>query len=144
MDYGLNSELGNRVFASQSVSRDALGKSFSYFANLIFCKNRSWMVFTPSVLAVLPKNTTEDTAGVEDIFAEGNDFKVTNPVVVFDPVNVVYDHIVGDGSAEKLVNEPVDFQRLNFRRSRANGNDIVSIFVYTAADNLPSFADYSA
>lgn len=80
---------------------------------------------------------------MNEVFTTSDDLKVFQPVIVFDPVDVVNHHIFRNSADKKLVNKSMDFKRSNAWSSRPQGNDIVAVFVYTASNDLPSSSHYS-
>lgn len=130
----------NAVISLHSVAGRALGVSGSDFSDLVFSEFTGWMLRSFEVFTVPTVCSFQDPYGMEDIFASGDHFKVFQPVVVFDSVDVINHQPVRNGTNKNLVNKPMNFEGFYLRSSSTQGNDIVSVFVYTALDNLPSSA----
>ena len=134
----------NPVIFRHDVAGRALGMTRSDFHDLCFSKFAGGVVNSLSVFPMFTKHSFEDVGGMNKILTASNRFQVFQPVVVFDSVDVINHHSVGNGTDKKLVNKAVNFKSLYSWSARPQGDEVVSVFVYTALDDLPSSADNSA
>jgi hypothetical protein len=144
MDNALNSKLTDRVFPGQLVSRDALGESASNLSDLILGQFRLWAVSASAVFPVLSKLRSKLPDGVKHVLTLRNQFQIFDPIVILDPVTMVDHQMRRDRSDKRLIDKPMNFERFDALGSSAKGQDIVTVFVYTAADKLAATANDAA
>lgn len=134
----------NAVVFCHGVTGRALGMTCSDFQDGCFIELAGGVVNSSSVLSVLTKHSPEDAGSMNEILTASDHFQVFQPVVVFDSIDVINHHAIGNGADKKLINKTVNLESFYSRGARTQSDDVVTVFVYTALDDLPSSSDNSA